>query len=233
MSNDDKTPRQRGLRLSGTRGHMNDDERAEVGALHRLRDRTLTAPRGVPVHIGIDDKTPPPTSETWAEPESLAGVDLTAPNDLIMGDPVAEHIWAHVANVWDRIEKSHRATANRVLDLAASSGPKAVDDLKIEVGVLRDDVKMLKRDSRLLKILITAALTAAGGAVITVAKGIYERGEREGGDAVRLEHVERAIDRLRDDIDRIPRQHASILKLGHPELATDMLPLPASKGPVP
>jgi len=168
-----------------------DDRRAEVGAELRRIERQRSSP---------DIELPPDRPDH--DP-----LEMTGPSDLIMADPVAREIWQHIDNVFWRVNQSGRKTADHVLEVKASHGGVAIEQL-------RNDVDALKRVVRWLIGLLIAAMTAAAGSLITVGRELYDRGAHEGGDAVRLEHVERALDRMREDmrteIERVGR-HSSLL----------------------
>lgn len=170
-----------------------DDQRAEVGAeLRRIERQRTSAVMDVPREL----------------PPEYDPIEMTGPSDLVMADPVAREIWQHVDNLFWRAAQSGRKTADHVLDIKASHGGVAIDNL-------RNDVDSLKRVVKWLIGLLIAAVTAAAGSLITVGRELYDRGAHEGGDAVRLEHVERALDRMREDmrteIERVVGRHSSLL----------------------
>lgn len=221
MSDDNRPPRYRTQPAkTPVRGVSlwTDDQRAQVGAEHRRQDRA---------RISAAIEVPRAQLPEAAEPIQADSLEMTSPSDLVTRDRALMEIWEHIEHVFSRVDVARRQTADHVLELQASHGGVAIEKL-------RGDVDALKRVVRWLIGLLIAALTAAGGSLITVGREIYDRGAHEGGDAVRLEHVERATDRLRDDmrdiIDRLGR-HSSLLPSESSDLNASSLT--ASKGTAP
>lgn len=61
-------------------------------------------------------------------------------------------------------------------------------------------VASLERGRKWLTGIATAALLASGASFWSAAKELYEYGEREGAAAIRIEHLEKSIDLLREDL---------------------------------
>lgn len=183
-----------------------DDQRAQVGAEHRRQEQRSSPGLSVPQEQNDID-------------------DMTSPSSLVSRDDALMEIWEHIEHVFKRVDVARRQTANHVMEIKASHGGDAIDKL-------RGDVDALKRVVRWLIGLLIAALTAAGGSLFTVARELYDRGAHEGGDAVRLEHVERAIDRIRDDMRDIVEhsgRHSSLL----PSASAEQTLFTDSKGTAP
>lgn len=192
MSEDDRPFRGRAkvIRISGN-PRWDDDRRAEVGAeLRRIeRDRARSG-----ASIPLPDITDDP-------------IELTGPTEQVEESEVLTEIWSHINRAVERLDAGRRQTSNQVMELAAGSGPSAVK-------ALQDKVSAMERTVRVLVGLLIAALTAAGGSLVAVGRGLYDRGAHEGGDAIRLDHVERAVDRMRDDIralDERMGRHSSLI----------------------
>jgi hypothetical protein len=179
-------------------GSMGDSDRALVGRKHR------TAPaRGVPIHPRpADFDRWAAGSDTDAEPRSdddlPADAELTGPSELVMADPVAREIWDHVDRVARRGVRRHRDTGNRIAEVHADAGNQH----------LGARLEALEKKLKWWQGLVLSALTAAGGSLFVVAKGLFERGAKEGAAEVRLQYVERAAEQnraelgvLRDHID--------------------------------
>lgn len=194
-----------------------DDRRAEVGADHRRQERARSSP---------EIRPPEPAADTVGVVEDmLAAYDLTSPSPLVEGDNALMEVWRHIDRSIAKLDDRRRTTANHVLELKASQGSEAIDKL-------RQEVDALKRFDRWIIGGILTALMAAGGSLVAVGRGLYDRGAHEGADGVRLEHVERAIDRLRDDLRDIadhPGRHSSLL----PSASSDSALLTEIKGTAP
>jgi hypothetical protein len=202
MTDDDKPRR--------PRSHWGDTERVGVGLAGR---RPKTHPHGVPV---------PDSSTVSGEILIPDGSPLTQPFDVIDQEPSEEleetgkrlrrpsSMPANVGHVINAVQHTNKRfaelkqnqqrIANAILDLNTTGPSEAVDVLKGKVEDLSKKVALL------LKLLIAVA-TAAGGSLFAVGKGLYQRGAHEGADGVRLDHVERSVDDLRQDIreERRPR----------------------------
>lgn len=184
MTDDNRPPRYKAAKTPIRGVSMwDDDQRAQIGAEHRRIDRSRSSP-------GID--LPPDLPRTGIE-DALRNLELTSPSPLVMSDPVAMELWERIDRYMLRIEGNRRQTADHVMEIKASHGGQAIEQI-------RSDVDGLKRVVRWLIGLLIAALTAAGGSLVAVGRGLYDRGAHEGGDAVRLDHVERAIDRISNDM---------------------------------
>lgn len=160
------------------RSHWGDDERATVGSDHRRRAQSMSE-----AQQDVSDGTP-------ESDELPADAELTGPSERIMADPVACELWAHIENVARRGVQRHRNASDRIAQVHADAGNQH----------LGSRVARVEKQLRWWQGIALAALTAAGGSLFAVAKGLYERGEKEGRSEIRLEVVERTLEQHRIDI---------------------------------
>jgi hypothetical protein len=176
---------------SRKRSHWGDDERDAVGRGHRHR----TSPHGNPIARPVDvDALAEPPEDSDGTPESDDGLpsdaELTGPSDLILSDPVAREIWNHIENVARRGVRRHRNTSDRITQVHADAGNQ---HLGTRIAKVEKQLKWWQG-------VALSALVAASGSLVAVGKGLFERGEKEGRDAIRLEVVERGIEQNRLDM---------------------------------
>lgn len=195
---------------------MDDDQRAEIGLAHR---RAESLAFGVPIvnippqsQIGSGALMTPDPNDPLTEPyvlieralsddqeETFRRLKRPTSTPANLGHVIKSIDHTNKAVV--RLEATDRTLANSVIELQKSVGAEAISDLQ-------DVVAEQGRKISLLLKLLAAVATAAGGSLIAVGKGLYERGTHEGADAVRLEHVEFSIKDIWQDIrsrDRAPR----------------------------
>ena len=193
MTNDRDKPRR-------ASSHWDDAQRAEHS--REIRERARSHPHGVPIVTGEIETVPPDP----ATPESLD--EVTSPHDIIARELTAtERALLHTiggeeesgplsllvklatrVNDIKRVERrDNRARADQILETTGQ-------------GSLVDRVASMERALRWWKGAVLAALLAAAGSLVAVGKGLYERGEREGGDAIRLQTLERDTQQLRLDL---------------------------------
>jgi hypothetical protein len=166
-----------------------DEERDAIGRAHRRR----TSPHGYPV--------PEVTEQQLRELETIdesdgspvddlpADAELTGPSELVLENPVAMELWNHIERVARRGVRRHRDTSDRITQVHADAGNQH----------LGSRVAKIEKQLKWWQGVALSALVAAAGSLVAVGKGLYERGEKEGRDGVRLEQVERAYEQLRTD----------------------------------
>lgn len=88
------------------------------------------------------------------------------------------------------------------------------EDLELPFRETAERVDAFEKKLKWWQALAIAAITTAGTALVTVAKGLYERGEKEGVNEMRLRQLEKtqeqilqSTDRLRDMIVDIMNSH--------------------------
>jgi hypothetical protein len=177
------------------RSHWGDDERIAAGRDHRRR----TEPRGIPATAvseqdlreleDTDESDGAPTDDLPNDAE------LTGPSELILESPVAMEIWRHIERVNKRGVRRHRDTGDRISQVHADAGNQ---HLGTRIAKVEKQLKWWQG-------VALSALVAAAGSLVAVGKGLYERGEREGRDGMRLEQVEHAVEQNRLDIRDIRR----------------------------
>ena len=194
-------------------GWMSDDDRANVGLQHR---RSEAHAFGVPV-VQTDPNIKLATSATGETNQ----VELTSPYDLVergFTDDQKEtsrrlqrplDAPANIGHVIKSIDHTNKAVerlratdaklGDSVLKLEQSVGAEAIEKLTSQVD------ELTRKNATVLKLLFAVA-TAAGGSLIAVGKGLYERGAHEGADAVRLDHIESAVREHEQDIRRLDRE---------------------------
>jgi len=103
---------------------------------------------------------------------------------------MARELWTHIERVARRSVRRHRNTSDRIAEVHASAGNQHIGDR----------VAKIEKQLKWWQGVALSALVAAAGSLVAVGKGLYERGEREGRDGMRLEQVEHAIEQNRLDI---------------------------------
>ena len=195
MGDDDKTP-PRGHKKPRARSQWDDDRRANVGKKHR------TAPHGIPVvtQDQIDE-----LEQAVGVPE-FAGEENTKPIEL-MSDEGA-FLNERINRVNERIRRNRTKSSNEVLDALGKRPPN-------------ERITAIETRLKIIIAILAAIGSVAIGAAITVAKGLYERGQEDGALHVRVENLERGVAELQRELgmpDRYLRQ---------------VLPFPTQKGPQP
>ncbi len=71
---------------------------------------------------------------------------------------------------------------------------------------LERDHIALKQRVKLIWAGLALTLSAAVGSLVTVAKGLYERGADDGAREIRLQHMEREHDRIREELRDMERR---------------------------
>lgn len=149
-------------------------------------------------------------------------VDVTSPVDLLSrepddeemeiirrsqyepGDPVVMRDFAKALNRLNKLVRDERSNnrerADQLLELL-NKPPGG------ETAKLRDEVKDLNRDMKVIKWAAGAAIAAALGSLASVVTRIWDRAEREGETTIRLQHIESAIDRIQDREHRPSRSY--------------------------
>lgn len=183
-------------RASRPRSHWNDDERVAVGAKHR-------APaHGVPISQ-LEDLA---ESLGDGEPEHDDDGDIAGPQELNELGPLTPR----EAELWQSLNREKRANRARAKrqsnDLMAAMGARPPNE---RLAAIERRVKLFD------KILVGLA-TLALGSVITVAKGLYERGAADGAAEMRTKDLERRVEFLERGLtpDRVLH---SLLPLGGPQ----------------
>ena len=180
---DDKTPRR-----DRPRSHWGDEE--PVAAEFRRRDAARSSPYGVPVLA-----EPYRSGAVGLPPDS----EMTAPSERILADPIASELWSHIEHAARRAVARDRALADQLAGIHQQA--IATPDNVRELVARLDDIDSDRRGARKLA---WSALSAAIGALVAVGIWLYARGEYEGAAEIRLEHVERsmekAIDQQREDL---------------------------------
>lgn len=207
-------------RNRGRPGHWDDEQRALESSKRRR-----TAVHGVPVLVA-------PAVDAPAAPGAvLAPEDLTPVFDLLDRDPDAEEQEvirqsrrdsrdpAYVADIVKLGQQIHRyalehrssaeSSARDLRDLLDRPPRDVADRLLARFAAVEEHVA---RHNRLIRWVGGLALAS----LVTVGTFLYARGVSEGGAAVKIEHLEKAVDELRSDI----------RALGRRSDATSFLPAP-------
>lgn len=195
-----------------------DDERAAIGAEHR-RARSHPAIADEP----DEPAAPEPSPQEITSPIALVLRDLTLEERtfvaLLGGDPDNAGQLGVVAKLATRVNE---------VKVEERTGNQARADEHLQLtgnGTLIDRVTRIERLIKWLGGLVLSAVLTAVGSFVAVGKGLYERGEREGADAIRIQTLERDTQQLRLDL-RDVREDAR----RHDNRGGWFVP-PASKGP--
>jgi len=178
---------------------MGDDDRVLVGRKHRHAPALNVPIDPRPVEeLGDDDSNGHSNGHSPSD-YLPADAELTGPSELVMADPVAREIWDHVDRVARRGVPRHRDTGNRIAEVHADAGNQ-------HMGAR---ICGLEKKMRWWQGLALSALTAAAGSLFVVARGLFERGEKEGRAEIRLQYVERAAEQLHSEIGAL-RDHIDV-----------------------
>jgi hypothetical protein len=178
----------------------------EARALEALARRRRSSPLGVPIVAADEpsDGTPLESSDEITSPVDLLAREPTDDETEMCRELVAKTSYISPqspATISDFIKvvkrlndvkteerRARRDSANRDLELAGAKGPPL------------ERLSAIEHKMRIVWALLVAIGTAAAGSIVTVAKGLYERGEGEGAQKIRLEHFERDNERLRVEL---------------------------------
>lgn len=191
---DDSTP-PRGNRPSS---HWDDNKRAEIGAKHRVK----TSPHGVPI-MQLDELEAAVGGDPSDRDEDE---EVTGPQDLHELGPLT----AREMELWESLNREKRANRARAR--------KQSNQLVAAMGDRPPNERLTAIETRLklLYAILGAIATLALGAVVTVAKGLYERGAADGAAEMRTKDLERRVEFLERGLtpDRVLH---SLLPLGGPQ----------------
>jgi len=145
-----------------------------------------------------------PTQERNASPVQRTDLDFKPYADLEEEvTPRPHDITA--ADAWEHSTHVAKRTADRLSNIAHSAGVGM--DVGDQVRQQAKDLASVNRKIKFWQALALAALTAAGSALVGVARGLYDRGEKEGISEMRLRSVEktvldnyRHIEKIREDM---------------------------------
>lgn len=178
---------------------MGDSDRVEIGKAHRS---AATAPRGVPILDAVPVLTDP---DEVTSPVELLLRELTEEERQYRRE-LDEKLGAHTsieapathgdllklamafASLKKEDRRARRKSADHTLEVLGEKGPPI------------ERLSAVERKMRVVWALLAAAGTAAAGSLITVAKGLYERGADDGAARVRLERIEKDVERLERDV---------------------------------
>jgi len=153
-------------------------------------ERRRLASRAAPVDELVVDVTSP--IDLLSREPDADEMDLIARSQYEAGDPVSMRDFAKVLKRIQKLQLDERSN-NR------ERGEQLVQLLsEAPGGKVREEVRDLTRDMRLVKWAAGAAVAAALGSLASVAARIWDRAEREGETTIRLKHIESAIERLQD-----------------------------------
>lgn len=227
MSDEQDPPRRK-------RSHWGDDERDAVGRGHRTR--TVTTPRGyAEPHVteqqlsDLED-----ADQSDGTPEEHADLpsdaELTGPSDLVLSDALGRELYKTIEHVARRGVQRHRNTSDLISQVHADAGNQ-------HVGAR---VSRIEKQLKWWQGVALSALVAAAGSLIAVGKGLYERGEHEGRDGMRLEQVEHGVEQQRLDLrdlrrlfDERTRRYFDNAPTGASWSFPEPLPTAAAMGPAP
>lgn len=155
-------------------------------------ERRARSARAVPVDEFRDVTSPIHLLSRLPDEEELA---IVRDSPYEASDPVPMTEFAKLLRRIDKLvrdEKSNNRERNEQLVELLKTPPG-------EVGArLREEVKDLSRDMKVIKWAAGLALTAALGSLASVITRVWDRAEREGETTIRLKHIESAIERLQD-----------------------------------
>lgn len=172
-------------------------ERDLQGAAAR-RDRQSRPVHGYPIARDQVDELADALEPDDGTPEREVD-DVTKPHDIPeIGDFVLEAYNNDLAfrTLWDRVDSTKRemrrsktSTDDKFLEALGKRPPNA------RFTALETRVKIIWA-------ILAAVGAIAAGAAVTVAKGLYERGETDGQHEIRLQQLERNVERLEHVLER-------------------------------
>lgn len=122
--------------------------------------------------------------------------DIPDIGDLVLAryqsDPAYRALWTRVDHARADMRRSRRRTADQITEAIGAKPPNE---------------RLTKIETRLKIVwaILAAVGSVAAGAAVTVAKGLYERGETDGAHEIRLQQVERAAERDSQRLERLER----------------------------
>lgn len=211
---------------------MGDEARANIGRAHRKKPTPLPFD-AVPEPSDPDEVTSPValllrelTDDEQQQRDELCETQRISPQSPATVEQLLK-VAAGLAAVKKQEKRDRRESANQALEVLGKKGPPI------------ERLDALERKMRLVWALLGAAGTAAAGSIVTVGKGLYERGADEGALKIRLEHHERDAERLRVELrdlrDRLDDNRAGRRRPTSDSTAQPSWPLPTitPKGPTP
>jgi len=85
-------------------------------------------------------------------------------------------------------------------DITPIERPPRHEERAATIARIDTRLGVVERSLKTWQALVIAALLGAIGSLVAVGTRLYERGERAGADAVRLDRVERAVEQLQHDL---------------------------------
>lgn len=168
-------------------------ELASEDSAPREEQREITSPVELLCALIGDDELEAELEEARAVAERR-GVDIQSPLTIQDGVRIIRR-QSRQKRDSDQILDATRSKANQILEVAGTKTP-SLDRLaavEAELGAVRHKLKVAW-------IVISFVATAAGGSIVTVAKGLYGRGFDEGALKLQIQTLERDIERNRIEI---------------------------------
>lgn len=112
--------------------------------------------------------------------------ELTSPREMLElddNDARFTAIWNRIDRLILAVGRGKRDTADRITDAMGKRPPN-------------ERLTSVETRVKIIWVILAAIGTFALGSAITVAKGLYERGETDGQHEIRLQQVERELERL-------------------------------------
>lgn len=155
-----------------------EDRRDEEGGLLRIaRERARSQPSRDQL-----DELEAALVERGGAPESVDDEENTKPIALSLSNEAA-FLNARIDRLKGEVKRSKTSTANRITDAMGSRPPN-------------ERLTAIETRLKIAFAILAAVGSVAAGAAVTVAKGLYERGQVDGQHEIRLQNVERAVDSI-------------------------------------
>lgn len=185
-SDDEPTPRLRPHRLQSQTERDLDGIRARRERQARpVRDQLgeLEAAIGGVVQERLDDYVTKPH-------------DIPDIGDVVLdrynSDPAYRALWNRVDSARKDQRRSRTESANQITEAMGKRPPN-------------ERLTQAETRIKILWAIVAAIGTLAAGSAVTVAKGLYERGETDGQHEIRLQNVEHATDQLNHRLEQFER----------------------------
>lgn len=126
--------------------------------------------------------------------------DSGSPMTVEDGAKLLRHFKKHVLKLREDEQSNNKQRSNQLLELLNRPPDEATRKLSERLGELEASTSELKASFRIVRIIVWLVIGSGSGSLLLIADRIWNRAEREGEAAIRLQHVEEAVNRLRDDL---------------------------------